>query len=96
MTPEECCSTLEVSINISLVELKKKYKRLVIKFHPDRNKAPNATQTFIQIKAAYEELVKYLQTPPRPRFYPGQFITINGEGGLSTAGNGWTFTFTST
>jgi len=94
MTPDECCNILEVSINISLVELKKKYKRLVIKFHPDRNKAPNATQTFIKIKAAYEELAKYLLTPPS-RVYPGQFITINQNDGFSTAGPGWAFTFTS-
>lgn len=94
MTPDECCSILEVSINISLEELKKKYKRLILKFHPDKNKAPNATQTFIQIKAAYEELVKHRL---RPVVKPWVIFPQRGFYGAqdNTSGTGWPFTFTS-
>jgi len=95
MTPDECCRILQVSRNISKEELKKKYKRLILKYHPDRNKEPGANEKFIQIKEAYEQLVKHLEQPLQ-RIYPGQTIYAN-DTPTSTTFNmaGWTFTFTS-
>ncbi|MCZ6582878.1 MAG: J domain-containing protein [Thaumarchaeota archaeon] len=63
MNKTQCCQVLKVSENISKEELKKKFKQLVLKYHPDRNKSPGATEKFIQIKDAYEELIKILDTP---------------------------------
>ena len=37
-------------------QIKKKYRELTIKFHPDRNKAPDAKDKFAEIAGAYEVL----------------------------------------
>lgn len=49
---------LEISNNATQDVIKKSYKQLVIKYHPDKNKTENNTEnkTFIQIKSAYEIL----------------------------------------
>jgi len=39
-------------------EIRKRYRSLVKKYHPDVNKEPNAQQTFLSIQEAYEELLK--------------------------------------
>jgi len=92
MTPDECCTILGVSINISIIELKKKYKNLVLKFHPDKNKALEATKKFIKIKEAYEELVKFRARPTRPL---NRIFVNNPSYGFAITAGGWTFTFTS-
>jgi len=85
LNKDQCCRILKVSENISKEELKKKFKRLTLKYHPDRNKEEGSTEKFIQIKDAYEELIKILDTPVV--MYP--FGTLN----MNT---GFTVTFTST
>lgn len=37
-------------------EIKRAYRRLAMRWHPDRNDAPEATERFKQIRAAYERL----------------------------------------
>lgn len=96
MNKAQCCEILKVSENISKEELKKKFKLLILKYHPDRNKSPGATEKFIQIKDAYEQLIKYLEPSPTT-IYPGQgFYTDNNYNSTVTIGNvgTWTFTFT--
>lgn len=39
-------------------EIKKKYKKLVIKYHPDKNKAANASTIFKKIQKAYKTLIE--------------------------------------
>jgi curved DNA-binding protein CbpA len=39
-----------------LIQIKKAYRTLVLEFHPDRNKSPNATSRFIEVTEAYEVL----------------------------------------
>ena len=39
-------------------EIRKRYRELVKKFHPDVNKDANAEKKFIEIQAAYEELMR--------------------------------------
>lgn len=37
-------------------DIKKMYRKLAMKWHPDRNKSSNAEETFKKIKSAYEKL----------------------------------------
>jgi len=48
--------TLEVSENSSSDEIKKAYRKLARKYHPDVNKDPKAEDKFKEINAAYEVL----------------------------------------
>ncbi|MDY5556145.1 J domain-containing protein [Helicobacter sp.] len=48
--------TLEVSQNASADEIKKSYRRLARKYHPDINKEEGAEEKFKEINAAYEIL----------------------------------------
>lgn len=47
---------LELEQSASLEDIKKNYKRLAKKYHPDRNKDPEAVGKFHQISSAYEIL----------------------------------------
>ncbi|MFA5136237.1 MAG: DnaJ C-terminal domain-containing protein [Patescibacteria group bacterium] len=47
---------LGVSKNASSAELKAAYRKQALKWHPDRNKAPEATEKFKEINHAYEVL----------------------------------------
>ena len=48
--------TLDVSENASADEIKKSYRKLARKYHPDINKTPEAEEKFKEINAAYEIL----------------------------------------
>ena len=48
--------TLEVSPNATSDEIKKSYRRLARKYHPDINKEKDAEEKFKEINAAYEIL----------------------------------------
>jgi len=74
--------------------IKKKYKQLVLKYHPDRNKNSDTTKKFIEMQEAY----KYLRrTPTEREKMPTDFINFyNNYGNFSattTANDTWTFTF---
>jgi hypothetical protein len=55
-------------------EIRKRYRELVKKFHPDVNKDPRAGEKFIEIQAAYEQLLHgyeepaEIETPTEPTF----------------------------
>ena len=48
--------TLDVNENASADEIKKAYRKLARKYHPDINKSPEAEEKFKEINAAYEIL----------------------------------------
>src|SRR6185295_14116924 len=49
-------ATLGVSQDANFQEIKKSYRRLARKYHPDRNKSPTAEETIRKINAAFEIL----------------------------------------
>lgn len=47
---------LEIDFGADITEVKKGYRRLAMKYHPDKNKATDAAERFIEITEAYEVL----------------------------------------
>ena len=56
---------LQLSEDSNLKEVRKRYKSLVLEYHPDVNKSPNSQKEFIEIVEAYE----VLKNPVRKRRY---------------------------
>lgn len=56
MASNDFYEILGVSKNATEEEIRKSYKKLVIKYHPDRNKNPSASERFRKIQIAYEVL----------------------------------------
>lgn len=61
--------TLEVSQDADKADLKKAYHRLSLKYHPDQNPDDESTKKFIQIKEAYDILIR------KPQVYRGVIDT---------------------
>jgi DnaJ-class molecular chaperone len=47
---------LQVSENASIDDIKQSFRKLSMKYHPDKNKSPDATDKFQKISEAYETL----------------------------------------
>ena len=79
-------SILGINRNATDDEIKKAYRKLALKFHPDKNKTPEAEEKFKLIAEAYEVL-----SDKKKRDIYDQF----GEEGLKNGGAGTTSGFSS-
>jgi len=81
-------SMLGISKNSTDDEIKKAYRKLALKYHPDKNKAPEAQEKFKQVAEAYE----VLKDPEKRKIFD-----MYGEEGLkggatsSHGGRGFTY-----
>jgi len=78
-TGQDYYELLGISKSASENELKSAYKKMSLKYHPDRNKSPDAVQKFQEISNAYQVL-----SDPEKRSIYDQF----GEEGLRNPGMG--------
>lgn len=82
-------STLEIGENASADEIKKAYRRLARKYHPDINKEAGAEEKFKEITAAYEILSDPQKKAQYDQFGDGMFGGQNfsdfarGSGGVN-------------
>lgn len=56
MAKKSLYETLEITQGASADEIKKAYRKLARKYHPDINKTPEAEEKFKEINGAYEIL----------------------------------------
>jgi len=60
--------TLELDNNASLDEIKKSWRTLTLRYHPDRNKDPGSIEKFREITVAYETLFNERKNMIEPDF----------------------------
>lgn len=80
---------LGVKRNAKEKDIKKAFRKLAIKYHPDKNKDPDAEKTFIEIAKAYE----VLSDPDKRRHYDQFGEEGEQMGGGGGNGHGFDFNF---
>lgn len=92
MNRKECYEILELPVGAGKEEIKKSYRALAMKWHPDRNKSPEAQDKMSKINTAYEIL-----TRPSPQFSPFDLFGFNPfAGGFSMSNSSLTIDLEST
>ena len=91
MAKKDFYETLDVARNATDEEIKKSYRKLAMKYHPDRNQDnPSAEEKFKEVKEAYEML-----SDPEKRAAYDQYghagVDPNGMGGGGGFGGGHPF-----
>jgi DnaJ-class molecular chaperone len=90
---------LDVSKNASTQEIKQAYRKMALKYHPDKNKSKDAEAKFKQVNQAYE----VLSDPEKRKTYDqfghaafDQAAQAGGQGPFSQAYKSGPFTYTYT
>lgn len=71
---------LGVSRNATTEEIKRAYRNLAAKYHPDRNKAPDAAEKFKEIQAAYDVLSDEQRRSQYDRYGHDAFYEMTSNG----------------
>ncbi|XP_063701144.1 dnaJ protein homolog 1-like [Culicoides brevitarsis] len=87
-------SILGVSKSANDDELKKAYRKLALKYHPDKNKSKDAEEKFKEIAEAYEVLSDKKKRDIYDQYgEEGLKGGVPGSGGSGSDGSGFTYTF---
>lgn len=79
---------LELSKNATDDDIKKAYRKLALKYHPDKNKSPGAEDSFKEVAEAYEVL-----SDKKKREIYDQYGEEGLKGGTPNSGSNFTYTF---
>lgn len=71
-------SILGVTPDTTREEIKRVYKRLASKWHPDKNKSSDATEKFKDIQVAFSTITKHLDNPHDDLNFDGLFSSMFG------------------
>ena len=88
MSKRDYYEVLGVSRNASDSDLKKAYRRLAMKYHPDRNSGAEAEQKFVEAKEAYEVLNDPKKRSAYDQFGHAGVDASQGFGGAGDFGGG--------
>ena len=83
---ENLYNVLGVAPNASDDEIKKVYRSLAMRFHPDRNQAPGAEARFKSVTKAYEILADPAKRAEYDQSVNHRIIIDAGSGSLSPCG----------
>ncbi len=87
MAQRDFYEVLGVSKNASEDDIKKAYRKLAMKYHPDRNSDdPSAEEKFKEVKEAYEVLS---DAQKRQAYDQYGHAAVNGQGGFGAGANGF-------
>lgn len=87
--------TLDLSKDASEDEIKKAYRKLALKFHPDKNNEPNAEEKFKEIAEAYEILSDKKKRDYYDRFGEEGLKQGYGDGGSRQGSGTYQYNFAS-
>ncbi|XP_039263772.2 dnaJ homolog subfamily B member 1-like [Styela clava] len=88
--PKDFYATLGVSKTATEDEIKKAYRKLALKYHPDKNKSPGAEEKFKKVAEAYEVLS---DSKKRETYDRHGEQGLNGGMGGGSGGDGFTYTY---
>lgn len=95
MAKHDYYEILGVSKNASETEIKRAYRKLAIKYHPDKNKSAEATEKFKEINEAYEILSNPQKKQTYDQFGHAAFDSSSGFGtGQASQKGPFTYTYT--
>lgn len=93
-TKRDYYEVLGVNKNATASEIKSAYRKMALKFHPDRNKEKDAEEKFKEINEAYQVLSDDKKKQAYDQFGHAAFDPASGMGGNPFAGGAQTGPFT--